>query len=71
MGSHSKTNAKMRDYRRRLRDKGLRPIQIWVPDARQPGFADEIERQCRNAAASPDEQEALDFIEAATDWDGR
>lgn len=26
---------------------GMRPIQIWVPDTRAPGFAEEIARQCR------------------------
>ena len=27
------------------------PIQIWVPDARAPGFAEELARQCRAEAA--------------------
>jgi len=32
--SRDKVNA----YRARLRRQGLRPIQIWVPDVRTPGF---------------------------------
>ena len=28
-----------------LRAQGLRPIQIWVPDTRAPGFAEECARQ--------------------------
>jgi len=28
-----------------LRAAGLRPIQIWVPDTRRPGFAEECARQ--------------------------
>ena len=28
-----------------LRAQGLRPIQIWVPDSRAPGFAEECARQ--------------------------
>ena len=28
-----------------LRMAGLRPVQIWVPDTRLPGFADECKRQ--------------------------
>ena len=28
-----------------LRALGLRPIQIWVPDSRAPGFAEECARQ--------------------------
>lgn len=31
--------------RAKLRAAGLRPIQIWVPDTRAPGFADECRRQ--------------------------
>jgi hypothetical protein len=27
---------KMSDYRDRMRAKGLRPIQLWVPDLREP-----------------------------------
>jgi hypothetical protein len=29
----------------RLRAKGLRPIQIWVPDVRAPSFRSEAHRQ--------------------------
>ncbi|MFQ5705337.1 MAG: antitoxin MazE-like protein, partial [Gemmatimonadales bacterium] len=28
------TREKVRRHRRRLREQGLRPIQIWVPDIR-------------------------------------
>ncbi len=44
----------MRRRREKLRAAGLRPIQIWVPDTRAPGFAAECERQCRVAAAAVD-----------------
>lgn len=40
--------------RDKLRAAGLRPIQIWVPDTRAPGFAEECERQCRVVAAAVD-----------------
>lgn len=42
--------------RDKLRAAGLRPIQIWVPDTRAPGFAEECARQCRLVAASPDRE---------------
>ena len=32
---------KVRTHRKRLRQQGLRPIQIWVPDMRSPAFAKE------------------------------
>jgi hypothetical protein len=33
--------------RSKMRAAGLRPIQIWVPDTRAPGFAEECQRQSR------------------------
>jgi len=43
---------------RRARDKkraqGLRLVQMWIPDVRAPGFAEELARQCRLAAQRPD-----------------
>jgi hypothetical protein len=27
---------KVAEYRRRLRGRGLRPVQVWVPDLRDP-----------------------------------
>ena len=57
----------MQDYRRRLRAAGLRPVQIWVPDTRAKGFAEEARRQSLNVSRLPSEQEAIDFIEAAAD----
>lgn len=41
--------ASQRVQRRRdkLRAAGLRPVQIWVPDTRAPGFAEECARQSR------------------------
>ena len=33
-----------------LRAAGLRPLQIWVPDVRRPGFADACRRQARAVA---------------------
>jgi hypothetical protein len=62
-------SAKMRDYRTRLRAAGLRPLQIWVPDTRAPHFADEARRQSLLAGAHASERDAIDFIEAAADFD--
>jgi hypothetical protein len=33
--------------RAKLRAAGLRPVQLWVPDIRAPGFAEECRRQSR------------------------
>ena len=55
---------RVRKRRAALRAAGLRPVQIWVPDARKPGFAEECRRQSRIVAeadlADPDLLETMD-----------
>lgn len=34
-----------RERRDALRVAGLRPVQLWLPDTRAPGFAEECRRQ--------------------------
>ena len=65
----SKTSRdKVRAYRERLRQQGLRPIQIWVPDVRSPTFAAEAHRQSLAVANSPHTKEDQDFIDQISDW---
>ncbi|WP_242464354.1 antitoxin MazE family protein [Thiococcus pfennigii] len=51
---------------------GLRPVQIWVPDTRRPGFAEECRRQSHLVAeadrADRDMQQWMD--DALKDLDG-
>lgn len=58
--------------RNALRMAGLRPIQIWVPDTRRPGFAAECRRQSILAAqADGVDVEMMNLIdEALSDVDG-
>ncbi|MFF7058085.1 antitoxin MazE family protein [Achromobacter spanius] len=35
----------MQKHKDVLRMAGSRPVQIWVPDTRRPGFAEECRRQ--------------------------
>ena len=58
---------KVQAHRDRLRAKGLRPIQIWVPDVRAPGFAGEARRQSRLAAESASEADDQAFIDAISE----
>ena len=58
---------KVQAHRDRLRAKGLRPIQIWVPDVRAPGFAEEARRQSRLAAESASEADDQAFIDAISE----
>ena len=56
---------RVRKRRAVLRAAGLRPIQIWAPDTRRVGFAEEARRQSRLAAASDlADQDLLEFLDA-------
>lgn len=49
-----------------LRAAGLRPVQIWVPDTRRPGFAEECRRQSLAvAAADAADHDLGTFVDAA------
>jgi len=41
----SNTALRVQKHRLALRDAGLRPIQIWVPNIEAPGFFNECQRQ--------------------------
>lgn len=41
----SHVNSRVQQHRAALRMAGLRPVQIWVPDTRRPGFSEECHRQ--------------------------
>ncbi len=43
-------NERVQKHRNTQRKAGLRLMQIWVPDTRQPNFAEECRRQCRLVA---------------------
>lgn len=55
-----------------LRMAGLRPVQIWVPDTRKPGFAAECKRQSELVSrADVADLEMMEFIDKAlSDVDG-
>lgn len=62
----SVSDRKPKRHRAALRAAGLRPIQIWVPDTRQPSFAEEARRQCAAvAAADAGDQDLQDIMDAA------
>nr|WP_298376111.1 antitoxin MazE family protein [uncultured Halomonas sp.] len=65
-------NERVQKYRDKLRAQGMRPITIWVPDTRAPGFAEECRRQSRLAAEADKQDPTLDsFLDAALmDIDG-
>jgi hypothetical protein len=66
----SKVADRVRAHREALRAAGLKPLQIWVPDTRRPGFAEECARQSALLLDDPKEAELLDWLEAVADTEG-
>ena len=65
-------NQRVQKHREAMRAAGLRPIQIWVPDTRKSGFADECRRQSKliaEAEASDLETQAI-LDDALADVEG-
>jgi hypothetical protein len=52
-----------------MRARGLRPIQLWVPDTRTARFRSEAHRQSLAVAQSPHAREDQEFIDAISDVD--
>jgi hypothetical protein len=64
---------KVQKHRLRLRQQGLRPIQIWVPDVRAPTFRLEAQRQSLAVAQSTHahgDQLFIDAVSALGDEEG-
>ena len=63
------SHEKVRRHRERLREQGLRPLQVWVPDTRTPGFAEEARRQSLAVAASVHAKADQRFVDAISEID--
>lgn len=70
--SAARVNQRVQKHRDALRMAGLRPIQIWVPDTRLPGFAEECRRQCLLAAQADRSDTAMQHFmdDVLADLDG-
>ena len=60
----SRRNPAILEERRRRRERGYRPVQIWVPDVRSEAFAAEAHRQAARLAAADRVGDDQDFVEA-------
>lgn len=66
--SPKSSRVKVQEHRARLREQGLRPIQIWVPDVRSPAFRAAAHRQSLSVAASAHASDDQAFIDAISGW---
>ena len=60
---------RVREHRERMRRRGLRSLQLWVPDVRSPNFAAEAHRQSIAVATSPFAEDDQAFIDSISDWE--
>ena len=59
---------KAQAHRTRLRRRGLRLIQLWVPDVRSKAFAREARRQALLVAQSPQAADDQAFVDTISAW---
>ncbi len=52
------------EYRRRMREQGFRPVQMWVPDVRTSAFAVAAHRESLALADADSRSDDMDFVEA-------
>lgn len=67
----STTKHRVNEYRERMRARGFRQINLWVPDTRAPAFARECRRQSLLAAKLDSQDDILDGSDqVAADTEG-
>jgi len=54
---------RVREHRARLRQEGLRPVQLWVPDTRRDEFRAEAERESRLANEALDHDDVMAWLD--------
>lgn len=59
---------RMQARRKRLRAQGMRPVQHWVPDLRDPKVRAEIRREAALLAKHPDNAAIDQWIDNIHDW---
>jgi hypothetical protein len=61
------TRERVQRHREKMRKAGFRPVQVWVPDVRDPMIRDMAFRACMDANAAPRAREDMDFVESLSD----
>lgn len=66
----SPTAQRVKRHRAKLQAEGLRPVQLWAPDTRDPKFIAACRRQSLALMTDPAEKDILDWIDQAADTAG-
>lgn len=67
--ARSTSRDKVRSHRDRLRQQGLRPVQVWVADVRSKTFARAAHRQSLAVARGTHAADDQAFVDAVSAWD--
>jgi len=59
-------------HRATQRERGLRPVVLWLPDVNAPGYRERLAEECRQLARLTPEEEAIadDFAALADRTEG-
>jgi Protein of unknown function (DUF3018) len=66
--SGASSRDKVRTHRARMRARGMKLVQFWVPDTASPSFRAEARRQSLAAANSPTEVDDQAFIDSISEF---
>lgn len=67
-GPVKSSREKVRSHRERMRAKGYRLVQMWLPDTRTPEFAREAHLQSLRASNSPTAEIDQAYIDSISWW---
>jgi hypothetical protein len=72
MDQRASSRDRIARHRAAQRERGLRPVVLWLPDANNPVYRDRLAAECRQLAQlTPDEAAlAADFATLAAETDG-
>jgi antidote-toxin recognition MazE-like antitoxin len=63
-----KSRDKVRAHRARMRKKGMRLVQLWVPDVRSKAFRRQAHLESLAIANSPHVEQDQEFVDAISAW---
>jgi len=67
-GTQKTSRDKVRAHRARLRQLGMRPVQVWVPDVRSDQFRAAAHEQSVAVARTTHAQDDQAFVDSISDW---
>jgi hypothetical protein len=72
MDARASSRDRIARHRAAQRERGLRPVVLWLPDVNDPGYRDRLVDECRRLARlTPDEDAlAVDFARLAGRTEG-